>query len=502
MSMRRLLAASLLVLVAGCATRRPAETTATATPAELPPPTAPEPAAAAAPAVDHEPLYALADEFTALYRDGIELILAGEEVAGEERIVRATNGLLSEAERCAALEGCEVGVFFGAFDSLLADQNIALKRQALHVSELERIDPEALEREAGTAPFTASIPAPERSASMLRGTDIKEMIQLNGPVRAAINDWLTWLRPMLIDSYFNYKFLRSQMAPVYEEAGLPEALLFAMMATETGGKVHSFSSAGAAGPLQFMRHTGLRFGLKMVDGFDLRLDPASSARANAAYLDERFAELNGSLEMALAAYNGGEGRMRTLNKRHGSNLWDGKIYYALPNETRDYVPRVLAAAWLFLHPNEYGLQFPEFDAETIPLVLQRELALDELAICLGQEQNPSGWFRTLRNLNPPLSPGERLAAGSTIEFPKMLEPVYRERCLDEALMARIFELHEANYPPEPELIQYTVRNGDTLSRIASRHRCASLGEIADLNSLRGPRYTIQVGQMLKIPTCQ
>ena len=77
-----------------------------------------------------------------------------------------------------------------------------------------------------------------------------------------------------------------------------------------------------------------------------------------------------------------------------------------------------------------------------------------------------------------------------------------ERCLDDALMARIFELHQANYPPEPPMIRYKVKRGDTLGRIASRHRCASQGEIAALNRLRAPRYTIRVGQTLKIPTCQ
>jgi len=494
--MRGLLAVFLVVISAGCAMKRPAEVAAV--PEASPPPVEVE---APAPIVDHEALYSRAAEYQALYRDGIELIVSGEEVAGEERIARATNGLLSEAERCAGLDGCDVGVFFGAFDGLLAEQAIALKRQALRVSELEQLDQEALAREPGTTPFTASIPALERTASLLRGTDIKEMIQLNAPVKAALDDWLTWMRPMLMDSYFNYKFLRSEMAPVYEEAGLPEALLFAMMATESRGKVHSYSRAGAAGPLQFMSYTGRRYGLKVVDGFDLRLDPASATRANAAYMDERFAELNGSLEMALAAYNGGEGRMRGLKKRHGSNFWESKIYYSLPSETRDYVPRVLAAAWLFLHPNEYGLEFTEIDPEAIELVLERETALDELAICLGQAENPNGWFRTLRNLNPPLKPGERLAAGSSLRFPKILEPVYREQCLDEALMTRIFELHHANYPPEPELIRYKVRSGDTLSRIASRHRCASLGEIADLNRLRAPRYTIRAGQMLKIPGC-
>ncbi|MCJ7788167.1 MAG: hypothetical protein MUP20_05610, partial [Methyloceanibacter sp.] len=57
-----------------------------------------------------------------------------------------------------------------------------------------------------------------------RGRDVRAYV-------TALEDWLTWNRPLLIRSYINYQFLRDDVAPVYEEAGLPEALLFAMMAT-------------------------------------------------------------------------------------------------------------------------------------------------------------------------------------------------------------------------------------------------------------------------------
>ena len=51
------------------------------------------------------------------------------------------------------------------------------------------------------------------------------------------------------------------------------------------------------------------------------------------------------------------------------------------------------------------------------------------------------------------------------------------------------------------MIPYTVRRGDTLGRIASRFRCASVGEIADINRIRAPRYVIREGQTLRIPSC-
>jgi len=220
------------------------------------------------------------------------------------------------------------------------------------------------------------------------------------------------------------------------------------------------------------------------------------------YLNDQFAALNNSLEKALAAYNGGESRMRNLHRRHGgASLWDSRIYYALPRETREYVPRILAAAWLFLHPDEYNLEFPKLDTRSVPLTVKEAIAINELTICLGQAGNRHGWFRTLRNLNPRLGPGDRVPAGETILVPETLVPLYEEQCLDGELVARARALHDANYPEQPEMIRYTVRRGDTLSRIAARHSCTAIGELAEINSLRAPRYVIRVGQQLKIPAC-
>jgi membrane-bound lytic murein transglycosylase D len=495
-----LLAAGLLpasLALFSCAPKQPVET--------LPPPTEPAPAAVAAPEPpppDFGELYRRITDHVRVYDEGVGLIVAGEEVLGEERMAAASVGLMDDAGECSTHPDCDIRPFLDAYDWLLAQQDLALKQQMARLLELEKAAQEDIEREPGTSPFAAEMPELGRTASLLRGTDLGEIITLNGPVKAAIDDWLTWMRPMLMNAWQNYGYLRKTMAPVYEEAGLPEALLFAMLATETGGKVHSYSRAGAAGPLQFMRRTGRRYGLKVVDGFDMRLDPEASTRANVAYLNDQFEALNNSLEMALAAYNGGETRVQSLHRRYGDRLWDSKVYWSLPRETREYVPRILAAAWLFLHPEDYNLVFPPIDAATASLELQADIAINELAICLGQEQNPDGWFRTLRNLNPRLEPGERVEVGKTIEIPAFLVPVYEERCLEGEVLARAREVHEANYPPEPEMIVYTVRRGDTLGRIASRFRCASIGEIASINRIRPPRYVIQVGQTLKIPTCR
>lgn len=465
------------------------------------PDTPPEPVG---PPPEVEALYERVVVARVQYEHGIELMLAGDEILGEERVSYAAEALRNELDRCVDLPGCNPGRIVETYERLLARQDMALKQQAYHIETLEtaaETEPE-LDREPGTAPFAGSMPEIDRSLSLLRGTDLRDMIEMNGPVNAALDDWLTWMRPQLMTAYHNYQFLRPEIAPAYEEAGLPEALLFAMIATESGGKVHAYSRAGAAGLLQFMRYTGKKYGLTVVDDFDMRLDPASATRANIAYMNDLFGMFNDSLELSLAAYNAGEGRVGGLHRRHGgASLWDKRVYYSLPRETREYVPRILAAAWLFLHPEDYNLEFPEVVTDTAALTLRRDASLGELTVCLGQDGSGDGWFRTLRNLNPRLEPRDRVPAGKTVTVPATLVEVYDERCIDGDVVDRAVAMHDANYPDEPEMIWYTVRRGDSLGRIAKRYRCVGLSELASINRIRPPKYVIRVGQTLKIPAC-
>ncbi|MBL0027780.1 MAG: transglycosylase SLT domain-containing protein [Rhodanobacteraceae bacterium] len=173
---------------------------------------------------------------------------------------------------------------------------------------------------------------------------------------------------------------------------------------------------------------GARLRLARNSGFDDRFDPALITRANADYLNDRFRELNNDLELALGAYNGGEGRMRRLSGNGSRGFWEAPVYNALPPETRDYVPMVLAAAWLFLHPEDYGLEFAKFDARPGQIVLERAMSINELSVCMGQFGNPRGWFRTLRNLNPRYEADARIDARTTPDVPEAAAKAYAARC--------------------------------------------------------------------------
>ncbi|MDH3283133.1 MAG: transglycosylase SLT domain-containing protein [Acidobacteriota bacterium] len=394
--------------------------------------------------MDLEDLYAKVRDYRHDYERGLELIVSGEAVAGENLLMATSTRLRVAARTCAATPGCDMHLFDNSLGHVFMDRRDPLTVARDGTASSPPADPE----NAAPSPVTDVIPELGRTLTLLHGRDMADLIPWNDQVKAALHDWLTWKRPQLMDAYTNYQYLRDKIAPIYHSADLPEALLFAMMAKESGGKAHAYSSAGAAGAMQFMPLTALRYGLGSDDGFDTRLDPVAATRASAAYLNDQFGAFNNDLEKTLAAYNVGESKLRRLHRKHeGAEFWDPRMYGELPRETRRYVPQVLAAAWLFLHPDDYGLDFPEFETTSTVITLHEQLSLGELTICLADASKPEGWFRTLRNLNPRLDSTTRLPQGTQVEIPSMLGRAYAETCAgDTDLLRRAREVQDARYP--------------------------------------------------------
>jgi len=467
-------------------------------------------------------LYVRLETDAAKYNQGLDSIARGDSDAGRHAITAASTDLLDAASRCEATPPCDGARFMATYDALL-------KRQA---SEIDSSGFSEIEDKGGApgndiarggSPVIANLPAASRPVAMLKGRDLREIITLNEPMKAALTEWLTSNRSNLIDAWENYQYMRQLMWPEYQREGLPEALLFGMMAQESGGKVHAVSHSGAAGLLQFMPATGAHYGLGLSNGFDTRYDPTLETRANVEYMNQRFAELGNNLELAVAAYNGGEGKMaRLYSSTGGKGFWDPDVYGQLSPETRDYVPRVLAAAWLFLNPKEYGLQFPRINAgEPQLLTLARSTSINELTLCLGNGGVRDGWFRALRNLNPRYDPRDPIPAGTSLRVPPFVVHLYKPNCVDnQARVAMASDLAAARKPtvfapPPPAPVarveeprpaprekiagSYTVGRGDTLDEIADRKDCDTR-ELARANGLRAP-YRVHKGQKIKLVGC-
>ncbi len=144
-------------------------------------------------------------------------------------------------------------------------------------------------------------------------------------------------------------------------AGLPEDLAYVAL-IESGYDPNAYSRAAAVGMWQFMTSTARGTGLRVDWWMDERRDPVRSTQAAAKFLgwlQDQF----GSLYLAVAAYNGGPGRLERGLTRYADEL-DGATgndaFFALAEtnhlraETRDYVPKLIAAALIAKEPRRYG----------------------------------------------------------------------------------------------------------------------------------------------------
>lgn len=455
--------------------------------------------------------------------------MAAAEARYRESLVKAANAdPQAAAEGDAALEdmedvmlacekqrGCQVGMLLPGVKRLLKAQ----------VDEVAGVDGDEGAGDADGGMPTGRVPDAARAAALLSedGQRFVRMVQFNPAVQEGIRRWLTDMRVSLVTSHENYQYMRHLMAPAFEKRGLPEALLFGILAKESNGRVHSGSRAGAVGPLQFMPATGRRFGLGPDgSGFDTRYDPAASADAAASYLSERFAEFGTEVEKWLAAYNGGEGRAKRIHEGSGGRqFWDADVYAQFPAETRDYVPMVIAAAWLYLHPEEYGLEFPKVEVRPAGFALARPASIYELTICMGDSGSRHGYMRQLRNLNPRYEADEPIPAGTVLQGSARMAALYKRWCaqgaraelaqrlmgstVDSALV-RTGPLEVVRDPapaaaPARKPREHRVARGETLAGIARRYGC-EVRQLAQANRLSAPAYGIRSGQRLRLEGCR
>lgn len=465
--------------------------------------------------------------------------------AGSSEADAALEDMEDVLANCVAQRGCQLGTLLASYKRLLKGQ-VDSNAEA---DELGMASGPVVADPDHVGPLVADVPEAARAAQLLNDHRhaFDEMVEYNPAVQAGIRRWLTDMRPALLTSYENYMNLRAVMWPEWEKRGLPEALLFGIIAKESNGRVHATSRAGAAGLMQFMPATGRRFGLGPDGtGFDTRYDVRAAAEASAAYINERMGPLNRNIEMALAAYNGGEGRAgRVFRESGGASFWSQWSYNEFPPETRDYVPMVIAAAWIFLHPQQYGVEFPKVNAAPATFTLARSTTIYELTICLGSANTRDGYMRVLRNLNPRYQADGWIPAGTTLNGTTRIAGLYQRYCvsgpradlartlitadvnaaikrpdnssyqpsvavgeaspLDQSVMARPAAATPAPAArpaarPAPART-HTVARGDTLSSIARRYSC-EIPRLARANGLRAPAYALRPGQKLKLEGCR
>lgn len=290
-----------------------------------------------------------------------------------------------------------------------------------------------------------------------------------------------------------HRFLKrgSAYKPLVQEIlkknGAPTELYYLAM-IESGYVTHARSRASAVGIWQFMRGTGLRYGLKQNRYLDERRDVVRATEAAAAYLRNLHTAFQ-SWYLAMAGYNAGEGRILGAIMRGGSrDFWELVEKKALPPETRNYVPKFLAATLIGKNPKKYA--FNDIDSPALPevksLTIPGGVSLRVAAARIGVP------FPTLKTLNPQLIRGMTPAnvRQYAIWIPKNASVDF-ERAQRQLAGLGHFRAHKPTARP----VVHRVKRGEALTLIAARYR-VPVKHLKRINDLRTNR--IYAGQRLVI----
>jgi len=268
---------------------------------------------------------------------------------------------------------------------------------------------------------------------------------------------------------------------IFAEEGVPLDLAY-LAHVESAYKPNALSRARAKGLFQFMAATGRMYGLRQDYWIDERSDPEKCTRAAARYLKDLYA-MFGDWHLAMAAYNGGPGRVsRAMAQTRATDFWSLALTSRIRKETKNYVPAILAATLISKNPEKYGFSFkpePPLEYDTIDV----DGAVDLRVLARLAESDGD----TLHSLNPALrrhqTPPNQVTA---IRVPKGT---------GVSTLAALMEL-----PPSERIIviYHQVRRGDTLSRIASRYG-VSVATLQAENRM-GKRTVVHAGQTLRVPS--
>ena len=295
-----------------------------------------------------------------------------------------------------------------------------------------------------------------------------------------------WLKHLynVLESAMEYRlFVRKSV----QDKNLPEILEY-LPVVESNYKTSAKSKSGAIGMWQFMSNSVYPF-LVLDDFVDERLDPWKSTEAALKKLTENYNYFNDWL-IAIAAYNCGVGAMnKILRKAEKKDFWylvDKKL---LPQQTADYVPKLIAIADLAINSEYYQIDLPNHNEEYEMLINEKNGNFDyiivEKAYSLKQLASEMRMdYETLKKLNPSFVRGMTYP----VKKSEIRLPLGMKKSAEDA----IAKLIPIDFP-----FKYTVEKGDSLWSISRKYK-VSIQSICDLNDIR-ENDILRIGKILYIP---
>jgi len=246
---------------------------------------------------------------------------------------------------------------------------------------------------------------------------------------------------------------------IFKEEGVPVDITW-LGQVESAWKPRAVSWAAASGLWQFVPGTGRQFGLRQTAWIDERNSFEQATRASAKYLKSLATRYNGNWELAMAAYNTGAGNIdRAISRAGTANFW--AIYPYIAQETRDYVPNILATILIAKNPEKYGFKGIRSDA---PLAYDVVQVSNATSLQLVAESTDTS-VDYIRSLNPELRrdttpKGEaynvRVPGGKGKQFYALLKRIPAER-RDSARVISVV--------PGEDLQQVANRTGVSLAQL-------------------------------------
>lgn len=257
------------------------------------------------------------------------------------------------------------------------------------------------------------------------------------------------------------------MKDILKQNNIPEEIVFLPL-IESGFNPNAYSPARAVGYWQFIASTAKRYGLEINWWRDERKDPVKSTIAAANYLRDLY-NMFGSWNLAMAAYNAGEGKIiRALSKSKVDDYWELLNTRYIKSETKNYVPKFIAASLIANSPEYFGFDNLEyhnpldFDYVTLDSPVDLEVA----ARCAETD------VQTIKELNPEL---RRWCTPPDVTEYNLRIPAGKKRVFLENLL---------KIPKEERfsIDIYKVKKGDTIKKI-SKMKGIPEHVILDLNNL-------------------
>jgi membrane-bound lytic murein transglycosylase D len=275
----------------------------------------------------------------------------------------------------------------------------------------------------------------------------------------------------------------SMLQSILKENGLPEELSYIAL-IESGLNPTVRSHANAVGMWQFIKGTATRYGLRVDWWIDERMDPEKATYAAAKYFKNLYGMFD-SWYLAAASYNAGEGRVSRAIKRHGTeDFWELAAVKkrSLHRETREYVPKYLAALTIAKDPESYGFE---------PVDFSEGLKYDKVRVSQATDlrviaEAAGTTVEEIRRLNPELlrwfTPPNY--PGYQVKIPMGTSEMYAENMSKVPAAKRI------------AFLQHKVKRGETFSKIAKRYG-TGVKQIQYLNNMKGNK--LKPGTVIMIP---